>query len=58
MGDRLLCRIPGMCAKFEDSWEGSYKVVEQISPVNYRIMEENEKGKMKTIHVNNVKQYR
>ena len=47
-----------MCAKLEDSWEVPYKVVEQISPVNYRIMEENGKGKMKTIHVNNVKQYR
>ena len=49
MGDRALCRIPGMCAKLEDSWESPYKVVEQISPVNYR---ENGKGKMKTIHVN------
>ena len=58
MGDRVLCRVPGMCAKLENSWEGPYKVVEQISPVNYRIMEENGKGKMKTIHVNNVKQYR
>ena len=22
VGDRVLCRIPGMCAKLEDSWEG------------------------------------
>ncbi len=57
VGNRILCRIPGMIAKLQDSWEGPYEVLERLGPVNYKVREEGEKQRTKVIHVNNAKLY-
>ena len=36
-GDKLLCRIPKMVAKLDDSWDGPYIVLKKLSAVNYLI---------------------
>ena len=53
VGDRVLCRIPGMCHKLQESWHGPYPVVEVLNRVDYRI--EFVKGNRKVLHVNNLK---
>jgi len=54
-GSNVLRRIPGMISKLQDAWEGPYIVTEQLSAVNYRMVEENGKGQSKVVHVNNLK---
>ena len=44
-----------MVSKLQDSWNGSYAVVEKMSAVNYRIEEVDGRKKCKTVHVNNLK---
>ena len=53
VGDRVLCRIPGMTHKLQESWHGPYPVVEVLSRVDYKI--EFRKGNKKVLHVNNMK---
>ena len=53
VGDRVLCRIPGMTHKLQESWHGPYPVVEVLSRVDYRV--EFRKGNKKVLHVNNMK---
>ena len=53
VGDRVLCRIPGMTHKLQESWHGPYPVVEVVSKVDYRV--EFRKGNKKVLHVNNIK---
>ena len=53
VGDRVLCRIPGMTHKLQESWHGPYPVVEVLNRVDYRI--EFMKGNKKVLHVNNLK---
>ena len=38
-GDKVLCRIPGMVAKLDDSWDGPYIVLKKLSAVNNLIGE-------------------
>ena len=54
-GDMVLCRIPGMTAKLEESWRGPYPVVEKLNRVNYRV--DVGKGRSKVLHLNNMKRY-
>ena len=53
VGDRVLCRIPGMTHKLQESWHGPYPVVEVLSRVDYKV--EFRKGNKKVLHVNNLK---
>ena len=53
VGDRVLCRIPGMTHKLQESWHGPYPVVEVVSKVDYRV--EFRRGNKKVLHVNNIK---
>ena len=53
VGDRVLCRIPGMTHKLQESWHGPYPVVEVLNRVDYKI--EFAKGNKKALHVNNLK---
>ena len=53
VGDRVLCRIPGMTHKLQESWHGPYPVVEVLNRVDYRI--EFRKDNKKVLHVNNLK---
>ena len=53
VGNRVLCRIPGMTHKLQESWHGPYPVVEVLSRVDYKV--EFRKGNRKVLHVNNMK---
>ncbi len=39
-GEKVLYRIPGLCSKLSDSWEGPYVVGERMGSVNYKIYRE------------------
>ncbi len=36
IGSKVLLRIPGLHGAFQASWEGPYKVIEELSRVNCR----------------------
>ena len=55
VGEKVLCRIPGMIDKLEESWHGPYVVLEKTSRVDYKV--KIGKGKAKVLHVNNLKKY-
>ncbi len=57
-GDKVLCRIPGMAAKLDDSWEGPYLVLKKLNAVNYLIGEVDGKKRNKVVHVNMVKKFK
>ena len=54
-GDLVLCRIPGMSHKLEESWHGPYPVVEKKNRVDYRV--DVGRGRKKVLHINNLKKY-
>jgi len=39
VGDLVMCRIPGLCKKLHDSWEGLFRVENVLSAVNYKVKE-------------------
>ena len=53
VGNKVLCRIPGMTHKLQESWHGPYTIVEVLSRVDYRV--EFRKGNRKVLHINNMK---
>ena len=57
-GDKVLCRIPGMVAKLDDSWDGPYIVLKKLSAVNYLIGEVDRKKRRKVVHVNMLKKFK
>ncbi len=58
-GEKVLCRIPGMVAKLDDSWEGPYIIVKKkLSAVNYLIEEVDGRERSKNVHVNMTKKFR
>ena len=58
VGDRVLCRIPGITSKLENSWEGPYTEQESVGEVNYKLCRDDRKHrKPKVVHINNVKTY-
>ena len=36
VGEEVLVRRPGLKRKLGDSWDGPYKILEKISPLNYK----------------------
>ena len=57
VGDQVMCRIPGLIGKLEESWHGPYKVVAKKSRVDYLVDLGKCKGRVKVLHVNNLKRY-
>ena len=55
VGEMVLCRIPGMTHKLQESWHGPYPVVEVMNRVDYKV--EFRKGCKKVLHVNNLKRF-
>ena len=53
--DRVLCRIPGMAKKLQESWHGPYVITEKLNRVNYRV--KTGRGRCKVLHINNLKLY-
>ena len=41
-GIKVLCRIPGMVSKLQDSWDGTFVVTRKLSAVIYIIKEDEE----------------
>ena len=56
VGDKVLCRIPGMIKKLKESWKGPYTVKKKLNQVDYLV--ETRKGKSKVLHINNLKLYK
>ena len=54
-GDQVLCRIPGMSHKLEESWHGPYTVTEKVSRVDYRV--DLGRSRKKVLHINNLKKF-
>ena len=50
-----MCKIPGMSKKLHDAWEGPFRVIAVLGPVNYSVKEVCGKECVKVIHVNNAK---
>jgi hypothetical protein len=44
---------PGQCRKFQKKWAGPFRIVTQVSKLNYRI--ESPQGKQFCVHVNRLK---
>ena len=58
VGDLVMCCTPGISDKLEKAWEGPFKVIECIGPVNYCIdigIGGRKKGKV--VHVNILKKW-
>ena len=55
VGDMVLCRIPGMIPKLEESWHGPYPVVGKLNRVDYKVSFG--RGRTKVLHINNLKKY-
>ena len=56
-GDSVMCRIPGLIGKLEESWHGPYKVVAKKGRVDYVVDLGKGKGRVKVLHINNLKKY-
>ena len=57
VGDKVLCRIPGMSKKLKESWHGPYVVEARKSRVDYLVNLGRGKGRTKVLHVNNLKKF-
>ena len=57
VGDQVMCRIPGMIGKLKESWHGPYDVVARKSRVDYVVNLGKGKGRVKVLHINNLKKY-
>ena len=57
VGDQVMCRIPGMIGKLQESWHGPYDVLARKSRVDYVINVGKGKGRIKVLHVNNLKKF-
>ena len=55
VGDQVLCRIPGMTAKLEESWHGPYPIIDKLNRVDYKV--DVGKGRTKVLHINNMKKF-
>ena len=57
VGDKVLCRIPGLSKKLKESWHGPYEVVARKSRVDYLVNLGKGKGRVKVLHINNLKRF-
>ena len=57
VGDQVMCRIPGMIGKLKESWHGPYDVLAKKSRVDYVVNVGKGKGRIKVLHVNNLKKF-
>ena len=55
VGDLVLCRVPGMVGKLEESWHGPYPVKARKSRVDYEV--QLGKRRSKVLHLNNMKKF-
>ena len=56
-GDMVFTRIPGCRANLQASWEGPFKIVKSVPPLNYEIQDADNTWSRVT-HINNLKTYK
>ena len=57
VGSMVLLRVPVICGKLNDAWDGPYEVHKRVGEVNYEVVIPNVKEKTKMVHVNNCKEW-
>ena len=50
--DQVLVLLPTSASKLSVQWQGPYRVIERIGRVNYRVLMEDRKKKLRVFHVN------
>ena len=56
-GDQVLVLLPSSTSKLLAQWQGPYEVVRQVNKVNYRIRMYDKRKKLKTFHINLLKEW-
>ena len=56
-GDRVLLLLPTSSRALQAAWQGPFKVVRKIGPVNYEIEMPRRRQKLKVFHVNMLRQW-
>ena len=51
----VLVRIPQLTEKLDDKWDGPYEVLEQVSPLTYRLAIPGRANRSRVLHVNMLK---
>ena len=54
-GAMVLVRIPQLTGKLDDKWEGPYEVLEQVSPLTYRLAIPGRANRSRVLHVDMLK---
>ena len=54
-GDRVLVLVPTVECKFLATWQGTYKVIEKVGEVNYKIRQPGKRKAEQIYHVNLLK---
>jgi len=52
VGELMLVRQPGRASKPVDSWKGSYKTMDKLNDLNYRVAVS--RSAKKVLHINNL----
>ena len=53
----MLCCTPGLLGKFEDAWQGPFKIMKRVSAVNYLLHWEDDRHRHKVVHINRLKRF-
>ena len=56
-GDMVLVRKPGLQSKMGDAWEGPYQVIEQKSPITYKVQLPGSATRSKVLHCNMLRKW-
>ena len=56
-GDMVLMRKPGLQSKMGDAWEGPYQVIEQKSPITYKVQLPGSATRSKVLHCNMLRKW-
>ena len=56
-GDQVLVLLPSSTSKLLAQWQGPYEVVRQVNKVNYCIRMHDKRKKLKTFHINLLKEW-
>ena len=57
VGDMVLVRKPGLRCKMGDAWEGPYEILEQRSPVTYKVQLPGSTHRSKILHCNMLRRW-
>lgn len=52
VGDMVLIRVPPLTGKLNDTWSGSYEVLQVVTPVTYELAVPERRSKKQILHIN------